>query len=497
MKKILLLLLAVVLWSCTDYAADWDEKYEAAISQQSKTPILPAYSICKEGETTSLTDENCTANLVCQNDFWVPISYVCNDRNSQQSSSSNLPTYSICKEGETTLLVDEKCIANLACQNDSWVTILYICNDGNNEFGFMTDVRDGQTYKIAAIGSQTWMAENLNYETVDSYCYDDDVANCSKYGRLYKWAAAVGYPESECGYGYECPLLSENIQGACPSGWHLPSKTEWEMLFNAVGGQSTAAKVLKSTSGWNGDANGTDVFEFSVLPAGYRNYNKRYYYVGGRTHFWSSTEDFIYNAYNVGFYENDDAGMDSDKKNDGRSIRCVKDDASGQNPISSSSMKLSSSSALSGTAGGILTDPRDGQTYKTVKIGSQTWMAKNLNYNASGSTCYNSLPSNCETYGRLYSQKIAKASCPSGWHLPSSTEWKTLLNNVSPSSSLLAKNNSSGFAALLAGSSKNAPGTYAIFWTSDTDKSANIGTTYNGVYSIISGELIYVRCLQD
>ena len=341
MKKILLLLLAVVLWGCTDYAADWDEKYEAAISQQSKTPILPAYSICKEGETTSLIDENCTANLVCQNDFWVPISYVCNDRNSQQSSSSNLPTYSICKEGETTLLVDEKCIANLACQNDSWVTILYICNDGNHELGFMTDVRDGQTYKIAAIGSQIWMAENLNYETIDSYCYDDDVTNCTKYGRLYKWATAMdsvgawSQNGKGCGYNKTCSPTYP-ARGVCPEGWHLPSDGEWNILISAAGGSSTAGKLLKSMSGWNNDGNGIDFFGFSALPAGRTyHFDGKFRFEGTYTYFWSSSVSNSEDAYYMFLsYSDDGASLGYYNKTDAYSVRCVKDDASGQNPIS-------------------------------------------------------------------------------------------------------------------------------------------------------------------
>ena len=73
-----------------------------------------------------------------------------------------------------------------------------------------------------------------------------------------------------------------------------------------------------------------------------------------------------------------------------------------------------------------ITDPRDGKTYKTAKIGEQIWLAENLNYNAEGSKCYDNKPENCEKYGRLYNWETAKNICPSGWHLPSENEWKAL-----------------------------------------------------------------------
>ena len=179
--------------------------------------------------------------------------------------------------------------------------------------GSMTDSRDGQTYKTVKIGSQTWMAENLNYttdknngKTAASNCYNDDATNCTKYGRLYTWAKATM---------------------ACPSGWHLPSKAEWETLFNAVGGQLTAGKVLKSTSGWINSGNGTDAFGFSALPAGNRISNGNYLSEGNGAYFWSSTEyDSYYNAYYMYlFYDGGTASLFGYSKDYGFSVRCLQD----------------------------------------------------------------------------------------------------------------------------------------------------------------------------
>ncbi|MBU2612815.1 MAG: hypothetical protein KKB62_03785 [Nanoarchaeota archaeon] len=75
------------------------------------------------------------------------------------------------------------------------------------------------------------------------------------------------------------------------------------------------------------------------------------------------------------------------------------------------------------------TDPRDGRTYQTVKIGDQWWFAENLDYNVSGSVYYNNDPTYSE-YGRLYSWEDAMNACPPGWHLPSKNEWTTMINFI-------------------------------------------------------------------
>lgn len=166
----------------------------------------------------------------------------------------------------------------------------------------MIDSRDGQTYKTVTIGSQTWMAQNLNYDSFASSCCHGIASNCTKYGRLYSW---------------------ESAKIACPTGWHLPTKTEFKALFTAVGGRSVAGTKLKSTSGWNDAANGSDDYSFSALPPGcYRRGNGDCLY-SRCANFWSSSENL--NSYAFSMYLCDSADITYSSETFGYSVRCVKD----------------------------------------------------------------------------------------------------------------------------------------------------------------------------
>jgi uncharacterized protein (TIGR02145 family) len=314
------------------------------------------------------------------------------------------------------------------------------------EYGELKDDRDGQTYKTVKIGDQWWMAENLNYEVDSSFCFNDSAEYCEKYGRLYKWAAAVDKSEEECGSGKKCGL-SGKVRGVCPEGWRLPYYGEWKTLLSEVGGKSNAGAILRSQTGWNRVAvNGVDSYGFSVLPAGDKNKDGDFI-DGDNAYFWSASED----DNNVAYYLHlnfSNAILHHYSKDYAFSVRCLQDDLSSEQ---SSSLEIACKTETGDNCEyGELKDDRDGQTYKTVKIGDQVWMAENLNYKVDSSFCYNDSLEYCEKYGRLYKWAAAvdkseeecgygnvcrlsgkvRGVCPEGWHLPDTTEWITLFAGV-------------------------------------------------------------------
>jgi uncharacterized protein (TIGR02145 family) len=304
-----------------------------------------------------------------------------------------------------------------------------------------------QQYRTVVIGATRWMAENSNYPSTfgNTWCYDNNDANCFKYGRLYDWNAALA---------------------ACPEGWHLPYYEDWENLKEIVGRDGFGVgKKLKARSGWNycsdctGSGNGTDNFGFSALPSGKRYSDGYFSDIGNIGAWWCGYVSELWGGNNgvieyVG-YDFDVVSQDFASKDKGFSVRCVKDqrsgnggfsetlsqqsNAGGSNTLKDSRDQRSGNGGFTETlnqqsnAGGsnTLKDSRDGKTYKTVVIGGKRWMAQNLNYQTlSGSWCYENNNSNCGKYGRLYDWNTARTVCPSGFHLPSWEEWHDLVETA-------------------------------------------------------------------
>ncbi len=367
----------------------------------------------------------------------------------------------------------------------------------------------GQTYRTVNINGQVWMAENLNHEVSGSQCYDDNSANCDKYGRLYNWSTA---------------------NKVCPDGWHLPSDAEWTELTDYVG--SGAGTKLKATTGWNSGGNGTDTYGFSALPGGYGLSDGRFFDAGDYGAWWSATEyDSSYAWSRIMYYGSSNVFRDYNSKSYLFSVRCLKDGfsapSSSSSVPSSSSIAISSSSSIpssssvapssSSSLGVVYGDPvtYGGETYETVVIGTQTWFARNLNYDSGTGTsaCYD-----CAAYGRLYDWETAKEVCPDGWHLPSDSEWTTLTDYVGSDAGTKLKattgwySNSGtdtyGFSALPGGYGSSGVyfydvGNYGRWWSSTEDSSnyaysRRMYYNYSGVgrYDYNKGFLFSVRCLK-
>ena len=182
---------------------------------------------------------------------------------------------------------DPETIAPLYCDNGSF---------------YMKDSRDNQIYRVVIIGSQTWMAENLNYaylqptEELDSssFCYDNLPENCEKYGRLYLWSAVMDsagiFSDEGIGCGCRKMCKSESKRGVCPDGWHVASLGEFLTLFATVG--DNLPSKLKSRDIWPDNSN-TDDYGFSILPAGSgKTYsNISFSSLGTYFTFWTSSSD--------------------------------------------------------------------------------------------------------------------------------------------------------------------------------------------------------------
>jgi uncharacterized protein (TIGR02145 family) len=207
-----------------------------------------------------------------------------------------------------------------------------------------TDYRDNQTYPTVLIGTQCWMAKNINIGTridgindmlnnaiIEKYCIDNLETNCDVYGGLYQWSEIMQYS------------TTPGVQGICTPGWHVPTDNEWKILEGTIDTQYGVGDPIWDLTGDRGlDAGGklketgtvhwvfpntgaTNTSGFTALPGGTRNTNGTYvsFQIFGR--FWTSDESST-NAYRrVLNTSRADILRDATNKLYGLSVRCVKD----------------------------------------------------------------------------------------------------------------------------------------------------------------------------
>ena len=224
----------------------------------------------------------------------------------------------------------------IGCKKENDLVIAPITFNPLITYGSMAD-QDGNTYKTVTIGTQIWMAENLKttiYRNGDpiqnvpdsaqwrglitgAYCYyDNDKQYVTAYGCLYNWYAV------------------NDSRNLAPSGWHVPTDTDWSTLNNFLGGEDAAGKKLKEagTTHWGVDFGSINESGFTALPSGRRSY----YSSGGilmPTHYsdlglygfwWTSTESTSINSWNY-WISTTVSTKGASPKNYGLSVRCVKD----------------------------------------------------------------------------------------------------------------------------------------------------------------------------
>jgi len=209
-----------------------------------------------------------------------------------------------------------------------------------------TDQRDGKKYKIARIGTQIWIAQNLDYAGEDEdigVCSDNDPKNCQKYGRLYKW---------------------EDAMIVCPDGWHLPSEDEWKTLANSAGGLGIAGQKLKARNGWekwdcewtsiddrgrtkkNSKCN-SDNFGFSAVPSSSKNTFSDWW-TATESHWGAIDTYMLYNSTEMAFQGKEWKMYQSNNnysKSKTLSVRCLKGDRKLPNDITNKKAALETAEA--------------------------------------------------------------------------------------------------------------------------------------------------------
>jgi uncharacterized protein (TIGR02145 family) len=176
--------------------------------------------------------------------------------------------------------------------------------------GTITDERDGQIYAVTIVGGQWFTAQNMNFDTGDAVYYDHDPDYADIHGMLYTWESAME---------------------ACPAGWRLPTRGEYDLLREYLGGEYVAGGKLKEsgTENWEEpNAYGTNSTSFSAVGSGgYQPGHLKFYSLGESVTYWTQTEIGDDAAWSMALSNRNGrmAIQNTTSKNLYFSVRCIKD----------------------------------------------------------------------------------------------------------------------------------------------------------------------------
>lgn len=196
-----------------------------------------------------------------------------------------------------------------------------------------TDIKDieGNTYKTVKIGNQTWMAENLKTTKYSNGVQLPLITDATEWSLLTTGAVCQinnnSSNQNPHGMLYNAYVMDSGLN-VCPTGWHIPSKNEYVILSDYLGGEYVAGKQMKSATAIykpHFAPTGSNSSGFNALPSGSRYANGNFGFKDTFALFWSST-DFSSTQKNFVLLSDDDILQFSNAlKNNGFSIRCIKD----------------------------------------------------------------------------------------------------------------------------------------------------------------------------
>lgn len=194
-----------------------------------------------------------------------------------------------------------------------------------------TDPRDNHQYPTVMIGTQCWMAKNLNYGTMvagstgqsnnsvhEKFCYGDLSTNCDEFGGLFQWNEIMEY------------TTIVGTQGVCPAGWHIPSDAQWQTLSNFLGGDLAAGAEMKETgtNHWlNPNTGATNSSGFTAFGGGRWNSSGYFHTQYQYGLWWSSTQtlDNTFSWMRGIYHQGVNLNRDFNLKEFGISVRCLAD----------------------------------------------------------------------------------------------------------------------------------------------------------------------------